>query len=52
MTKGKFYFLSDEYCDRFSKYGVMANKETASDVYIEGRVFMLSRISKTKTFIG
>ncbi len=31
MTKGDFYFLSDEYCDKFSKYGVMANKETASD---------------------
>lgn len=31
MTKGNFYFLSDEYCDRFSKYGVMANKETAAD---------------------
>ena len=31
MTKGKFYFLSDEYCDKFSKHGVMANKETTSD---------------------
>lgn len=31
MTKGKFYFLSDEYCDKFSKHGVMANKETSSD---------------------
>lgn len=31
MTKGKFYFLSDEYCDKFSRYGVMANKETVSD---------------------
>ena len=31
MTKGKFYFLSDEYCDKYSKYGVMTNKETTSD---------------------
>ena len=31
MTKGKFYFLSDVYCDKFSKHGVMANKETISD---------------------
>lgn len=31
MTKGKFYFLSDEYCDKFSKHGVMSNKETTSD---------------------
>lgn len=31
MTKGKFYFLSDEYCEKFSKHGVMANKETTSD---------------------
>lgn len=31
MTKGKFYFLSDEYCDKFSKYGVMSNKETTAD---------------------
>lgn len=31
MTKGKFYFLSDEYCSKFSKYGVMDNKETTSD---------------------
>lgn len=31
MTKGKFYFLSDEYCEKFSKHGVMANKEIDSD---------------------
>lgn len=31
MTKGDFYFLSDEYCDKFSKYGVMANKEVSAD---------------------
>lgn len=31
MTKGKFYFLSDEYCNRFSKHGVMTNKETTSN---------------------
>jgi len=31
MTKGKFYFLSDEYCEKFSKHGVMANKETIAD---------------------
>ena len=31
MTKGKFYFLSDEYCNKFSKHGVMVNKETTSD---------------------
>ena len=31
MTTGKFYFLSDEYCNKFSNYGVMANKETNSD---------------------
>lgn len=31
MTKGEFYFLSDEYCSKFSKYGVMDNKETTSD---------------------
>ena len=31
MTKGKFYFLSDEYCIKFSKHGVMANKETSAD---------------------
>lgn len=31
MTKGKFYFLSDEYCNKFSKHGVMANKEATSD---------------------
>lgn len=28
MTKGNFYFLKDEYCDKFKKYGVMDNKET------------------------
>ncbi len=31
MTKGEFYFLSDEYCDKFSNHGVMANKEVAAD---------------------
>ena len=31
MTKGKFYFLSDEYCEKFSKHGVMANKESTAD---------------------
>ncbi|MBD5489483.1 MAG: hypothetical protein HDR13_11940 [Lachnospiraceae bacterium] len=31
MIKGKFYFLSDEYCDKFSRHGVMSNKETTSD---------------------
>lgn len=31
MTKGKFYFLSDEYCNKFSKHGVMVNKETTSN---------------------
>lgn len=31
MIKGNFYFLSDEYCNKFSKHGVMANKETSSD---------------------
>ena len=30
MTKGKFYFLSDEYGDKFSKHGIMANKETTA----------------------
>lgn len=30
MTKGKFYFLSDEYCEKFYEYGVMANKEETS----------------------
>lgn len=29
MIKGKFYFLSDEYCDKFSKHGVMSNKEVS-----------------------
>ncbi len=27
MIKGSFYFLSEEYCEKFSKYGVMDNKE-------------------------
>jgi len=27
MKNGHFYFLSDEYCERFKKYGVMSNKE-------------------------
>ncbi len=31
MTKEKFYFLSDEYCDKFSKHGVMSNKETIAN---------------------
>lgn len=31
MTKGKFYFLSDEYCSKFSEYGVMDNKESTLD---------------------
>ena len=31
MTKGKFYFLSDEYCEKFSKHGVMTNKEATAD---------------------
>ena len=31
MTKEKFYFLTDEYCDKFSKYGVMSNKEMDGD---------------------
>ena len=31
MTKGKFYFLSDEYCEKFSKHGVMANKESTAN---------------------
>lgn len=31
MTKGNFYFLTDEYCDRFKKYGVMDNKEAIGE---------------------
>lgn len=27
MIKGNFYFLTDEYCEKFEKYGVMNNKE-------------------------
>lgn len=28
MTKDRFYFLTDDYCDKFKDYGVMSNKET------------------------
>lgn len=31
MTKDKFYFLTDEYCNKFAKHGVMSNKETSAD---------------------
>lgn len=31
MTKEKFYFLSDEYCEKFKYYGVMSNKEASVD---------------------
>lgn len=27
MTKGHFYFLTDDYCKRYEKYNVMKNKE-------------------------
>lgn len=29
MTKEKFYFLSDEYCEEFKNHGVMSNKEAS-----------------------
>lgn len=28
MISGNFYFITDEYCTRFEKYGVMKNKDT------------------------
>lgn len=31
MTKERFYFLPDEYCEQFKNHGVMSNKETAAD---------------------
>ena len=31
MIKNNFYFLSDEYCEKFKNYGVMANKEASYD---------------------
>ena len=31
MTKEKFYFLSDDYCEQFKNYGVMSNKEASMD---------------------
>lgn len=31
MTKEKFYFLSDEYCEQFKTHGVMSNKEVYDD---------------------
>lgn len=31
MTKEKFYFLSDDYCENFKDYGVMSNKEISDD---------------------
>lgn len=31
MTKDKFYFLSDEYCEKFKNYGVMSNKEITTN---------------------
>lgn len=31
MTKEKFYFLSDEYCEQFKNHGVMSNKEVSDD---------------------
>lgn len=31
MTKERFYFLSDEYCEKFKNHGVMSNKEASND---------------------
>lgn len=31
MTKDKFYFLSDEYYEKFKNYGVMSNKEITTN---------------------
>ena len=28
MTKDKFYFLTDDYCEKFKNHGVMSNKES------------------------
>lgn len=32
MTKEHFYFLKDDYCNRYEKYGVMKNKEVIDGV--------------------
>ena len=31
MISGNFYFLTDEYCEKYKTYGIMENKETEDD---------------------
>ena len=31
MTKEKFYFLTDKYCEQFKNHGVMSNKEASEN---------------------
>ena len=54
MIKNNFYFLSDEYCEKFKNYGVMANKDASYDGlefgYVQGRraAFLLQNICPVK----
>lgn len=52
MTKGKFYFLSDEYCENFHDYGVMVNKEETSSGFHRGPCFYSIQDVKMKIYFG
>ena len=32
MVTGNFYFLTDEYCEKYKRYGIMFNKVTEDDM--------------------
>lgn len=57
MIKEHFYFLTDDYCQRYEKYGVMKNKEvidtnTNQAVEISSKALKRAIHNKAKKIIG
>ena len=52
MIKEHFYFLTDDYCERYEQYRIMKNKEVSDGTIKTDHVFMQFKMKMTTIFIG